>query len=254
MLVTSEKNFHLAPWSPWWLKGCPRLGLIPALCLCSVLGSWSLYGWLPKFSLENLLVPFPTLKRSPNRCCALYYVQRALWSPISSWLLWTYVLLVFFPAYGLNPKLWTCESSQTGAPLRPIVSSIGSVTYELACVVADILSPLIGNTVHHILNTQTFVEEVKDLKLHPDESLVSFDVTALFTSIPVNDTLEVIKEILEKDNSWKKGLAEQLSVENVVHLLSCCLNTTYFVFREQFYQQRDGCAIGSPCSLLCANA
>ena len=82
-------------------------------------------------------------------------------------------------------------------------------------VFADILSPLIGNTVHHILNTQTFVEKVKDLKLQPDESLVSFDVTALFTSIPVNDTLEVIKELLEKDNSWKKGLAEQLSIGNV---------------------------------------
>ena len=63
-----------------------------------------------------------------------------------------------------------------------------------------------------------------DLKLQLDEFLVSFDVTALFTSIPVND--EVIKELLEKDNSWKKGLAEKLSVENVVQLLSFCLNTT----------------------------
>ena len=58
MLVTSEKNFLLPPWSPWWLKGCPRLGLIPALCLCSVLGSGSWYVWLPKFSLENLWFPF----------------------------------------------------------------------------------------------------------------------------------------------------------------------------------------------------
>ena len=95
---------------------------------------------------------------------------------------------------------------KTGASLRPIVLSIGSVTYELACVVADILSKLIGNMVHHILNTQTFVDKIKDLKLQPDESLVSFDVAALFTSIPVNDTLEVIKELLNKDNSWKKLL------------------------------------------------
>ena len=86
------------------------------------------------------------------------------------------------------------------------------------------------------------MEKIKDLKLQPDESLVSFDLTALFTSIPVIVTLEVIKELLEKDKSCKKGLAEQLSVENVVQVLSFCLNTTYFVFWEQFYQQRVGLA------------
>ena len=33
------------------------------------------------------------------------------------------------------------------------------MTYELARVVADILPPLIAKTIHHILNTQTFVEK-----------------------------------------------------------------------------------------------
>ena len=36
-----REEFPLGPLSPWWLKGCPRLGLIPALCLCSVLNSKS---------------------------------------------------------------------------------------------------------------------------------------------------------------------------------------------------------------------
>ncbi|XP_072030550.1 uncharacterized protein [Amphiura filiformis] len=76
-----------------------------------------------------------------------------------------------------------------GAPLRPIISSIGSVAYELARFVSGIVSPLIGNTDHHITNTQSFVENIRDLKLESDESLVSFDVSALFTSIPV-DKLE----------------------------------------------------------------
>ena len=37
-------------------------------------------------------------------------------------------------------------------------------------------------------------------------------------------------------------------------LYGTLLNTKCFVFREQFYQQQDGCAMGSPCSPLCVNA
>ena len=92
------------------------------------------------------------------------------------------------------------------------------------------------------------------MKLDPDESIVSFDVSALFTSIPVKEALEVVKELLEREDSWKSGEAENLKTEDVIQLLDFCLSTTYFVFREKFYQQKDGCAMGSPCSPLVANA
>ncbi|XP_072023064.1 uncharacterized protein [Amphiura filiformis] len=66
---------------------------------------------------------------------------------------------------------------------------------------------------HHITNTQSFVENIRDLKLESDESLVSFDVSALFTSIPVDKTLEVVGELLRNDTSWKKVEAENLEPE-----------------------------------------
>ena len=127
---------------------------------------------------------------------------------------------------------------KAGYPLRPIVSSIGAVTYELARFVALIISPLVGQTEHHITNTHVFVEKIHDLKLHPDESIVSFDVSALFTSIPVKEALEVVKELLERDNSWKSGEAENLKTEDVIQLLDFCLSTTYFVFRENFFNKK----------------
>ncbi|XP_072041346.1 uncharacterized protein [Amphiura filiformis] len=140
------------------------------------------------------------------------------------------------------------------APLRPIVSSIGAVTYNLARFVADIISPLIGKTEHHIVNSQAFVNQIKDLKVEPDESIVSFDVSALFTSIPVKEALVVVRSLLENDETWKVGTAEDLEVDDIINLLNFCLSTTYFVFREKYYQQKDGCAMGSPCSPLVANA
>ena len=46
--------------------------------------------------------------------------------------------------YGL-PKI-----HKNNNPLRPIVSSIGSITYESAKLLAKILGPLVGKTPFHI--------------------------------------------------------------------------------------------------------
>ena len=47
--------------------------------------------------------------------------------------------------YGL-PKIHKPDP----VPVRPIVSSIGSVTYNIAKYVAEILDPLVGKTKHHV--------------------------------------------------------------------------------------------------------
>ena len=54
--------------------------------------------------------------------------------------------------------------------------------------------------------------------------------------------------------TWKCGSAENSKVDQLIKLLRFCLDTTYFTFRDNIYQQKDGCAMGSPCSPLSANA
>ena len=66
-------------------------------------------------------------------------------------------------------------------PLRPIVSSCGSVTYGVAKELAKILKPLVGLSPHHVNNTQDFVEQAKHITLAPGKCLSSYDVCALFT-------------------------------------------------------------------------
>ena len=61
--------------------------------------------------------------------------------------------------YGL-PKIHKPDT-----PLRPIVSSCGSVTYGVAKELAKILKPLVGKSPHHINSTQDFVEQVKHITL-----------------------------------------------------------------------------------------
>ena len=55
---------------------------------------------------------------------------------------------------------------------------------------AKILKPLVGKSPHHINSTQDFVEQAKQFKLEPGECLSSYDVSALFTSVPIDPALK----------------------------------------------------------------
>ena len=67
--------------------------------------------------------------------------------------------------YGL-PKV-----HKPNMPLRPIVSSVGTITYGCARYLATVLTPLVGRTKHHVMNSAEFIKEVKSLRVGPDEEL-----------------------------------------------------------------------------------
>ena len=122
--------------------------------------------------------------------------------------------------YGL-PKIHKPDT-----PLRPIVSSCGSVTYGVAKELAKILKPLVGKSPHHINSTQDFVEQAKHFKLEAGECLSSYDVSALFTSVPIDPALNIIKDLLEKDNTLKERTV--MEVGDIILLLEFCLKNILF--------------------------
>ena len=136
-------------------------------------------------------------------------------------------------------------------PLRSIVSSCGSVTYGVAKELTKIPKPLVSKSPHHSNSTQDFVEQVKHIKLAPGECISSNDVTVLFTSVPVDPALRVIKDLLEKEPTLKDRTV--LPVEDIILFLEFCLKNMYFSFQDQFYEQVKGAAMGSPVSPIVAN-
>ncbi|XP_035659430.1 uncharacterized protein LOC118404460 [Branchiostoma floridae] len=147
--------------------------------------------------------------------------------------------------YGL-PKIHKKE-----VPLRPIVSSVGSVTYELSRFLADIIGPLVGKSEHHIKNSADFVNKIKDIRVEEDEIITSYDVCSLFTSIPPKRAVAVVRDFLEPDTTL--GERTSLSSKQICDLLELCLGCTYFVYNGQYYQQLHGCAMGSPVSPIVVN-
>nr|XP_032511983.1 uncharacterized protein LOC116766284 [Danaus plexippus plexippus] len=73
--------------------------------------------------------------------------------------------------------------------------------------------------------------------------MVSFDVQSLFTSIPVLDCIEIVRGKL-KDNNMPIEYAE---------LLKHCLTSGYLMWKDEFYIQVDGVAMGSPVSPVVAD-
>ena len=131
------------------------------------------------------------------------------------------------------------------------MSSIGTITYSCAKHLADILSPLVGKTKQHVANSQAFADCIKDERVEDDEEFRPYDVTALFTSVPIDKALHIIQSRLESD----KTLCDRtrLSPKQVVKLLEVCLRCTYFVYNGIFYQQIHGAAMGSPVSPIVCN-
>ncbi|XP_039304223.1 uncharacterized protein LOC120357563 isoform X2 [Solenopsis invicta] len=88
--------------------------------------------------------------------------------------------------------------------------------------------------------TGTFVNKITKIKTKPNDILVSFDVVSLFTNVPVQDTLDIIKK------------SDKLPA-NFVPLIEHYLTSTYFQFQREFFEQTSGAAMGSPVSPIIAN-
>ena len=147
--------------------------------------------------------------------------------------------------YGL-PKV-----HKAGVPLRPIVSSRGSVTYNTSKELARILKPLAGKSTFSVQNTMDFVEQVKNIRLQPQECIISYDVKALFTSVPTKPAINIIKQLLEDDKELQQRTS--MTAQHIICLLEFCLTNTSFIFQGRYHKQTEGAAMGSPLSPIIAN-
>ena len=97
------------------------------------------------------------------------------------------------------------------------IYSRGSVTYGVAKVLPKILKPSVGKSPHHVHTTKDFVERVSKVTFQPGKYLCSYNVTVLFTSVPVDPALNIIQDLLEQDTSLCDRTV--LSVQNIKRVI-----------------------------------
>ena len=111
-----------------------------------------------------------------------------------------------------------------------------------------ILKPLVGRSPHHVRNNQDFIHSLEEIIVEPEEFMMSFDVKALFTSIPIQPALKIIKKLLEEDTSLHQRTT--MSVKHIYCLLEFCLTNTYFHSRISCMNRKKGQPWGLPLAPL----
>ena len=147
--------------------------------------------------------------------------------------------------YG-TPKMHKFSSSDSFPKLCPIVSSIGTFNYNLACFLCYVISPLVPND-YSCKDTFSFVSQIKNANLSK-KFLVSYDVTSLFTNIPLQETIDIAINLI-----FNRNPNLSITKKELKKLFLFATSQTHFVFNSKFYNQIDGPAMGSPLAPVLAN-
>ena len=99
--------------------------------------------------------------------------------------------------YGTH-KMHKFSSSDSFAKLRRIVSSIDTFNHNLASFLCDLLSALVPND-YSSKDTFSFVSQIKNANI-TKKHLVFYDLTSIFTNIPLQQTIDVAINLIFNHN------------------------------------------------------
>ena len=135
--------------------------------------------------------------------------------------------------------------------MRPILSATGTYNYKLAKWLDEKLKPLSVNE-HAISDIFQFADELT--KINDHDILVSYDVSSLFTNVPVDETIESIAERAFRNDWFNKEHDLNIRKSELIEPLRIATKNQLFQFEGNLYEQVDGVAMGSPLGPLMANA
>jgi len=133
-------------------------------------------------------------------------------------------------------------------PIRPLVNFTSAPTYKLAKKVEQIIkSNLHLEKSYSLKNTFDFIEKLKEINIKYHHTMASFDIENLYTNIPIEKTIDLLKQHLI-DNSGMNPAA----IDELITLTREILKQNYFMFDGAYYIQEEGLAMGSPLSGIMA--
>ena len=137
--------------------------------------------------------------------------------------------------------------------MRPILSATNTYNYALAKWLDNKLKPLSLNQ-YTVTDIFDFVNELpRDLNITPGDLLVSYDVSSLFTNVPLDETITILADRAFRNNWFNSEYDLNISKQDLIDLLGVATKGQLFQFNGSLYEQVDGVAMGSPLGPLLAN-
>ena len=106
----------------------------------------------------------------------------------------------------------------------------------------EIISPLTGKSSLYVKKFTHFLERIVNTPIYSNQ-MVSLDVISLFTKVPTDETLTVLWDRLAAD-LWLEERAS-IPIDNLMEMLTFCVETTNFEMGSDTYWQEEGLAMGS---------
>ena len=94
-----------------------------------------------------------------------------------------------------------------------------------------------------------FAKTMQNLDIDPNVFMCSFDVSSLFTNVPLDETIKICSEALYDQSNSRPVIPKDVFVE----LMKSATSSVEFSFNNTMYKQTDGVAMGSPLGPALAN-
>ena len=141
--------------------------------------------------------------------------------------------------------------------VRPIVASINAPTRKISSFLDKLLTPIYNYATEGItfINSIDVVRRLEEYQqqgyLTSTTLFLTFDVTDLYTMIPRDGAITALTRFCEKYSTDRK--IGNLNIDTIVRLARVVLDTNSFAYKDKYYRQIKGGAMGSPFTMVLAN-
>ncbi|CAF4333364.1 unnamed protein product, partial [Rotaria magnacalcarata] len=124
---------------------------------------------------------------------------------------------------------------------------VTAASHILASFLTKELSPIVGTiSPSHLKNVEQFYDEIGKLVINPDMRMTSFDVTSMYTNVPIDWVCDYLADYLQH-------FPTTYDVSTTIKLIRLCTVGTYFTFEGSYYKQIFGLQMGAKLSPIIAN-
>ena len=151
-----------------------------------------------------------------------------------------------YPSDAIPPRMYgllKAHKISKGYPMRCVVSTIGTPSYGASEFLVQLIQPTLSKSNIRVKNSSSFVDEAKTWNIGKEEVQVSFDVVALYPSVPISKAVDAITDILSKDMD-DISTRTKLTLKDIRELIELCLCKCYFLWENEIYFIEDAGPIG----------
>jgi hypothetical protein len=149
----------------------------------------------------------------------------------------------------LNPTTPTMRGlikfHKENTPVRPVINWINAPGYKLAKKMANVPTSYIPLPfTHNVKNTTHLMNELMDIPYDPNTKFASFVISNMYSNIPTNDLRVTLQKLCKVYNLNNR------TTRDIIRATQTLTGQNYFRFRDKFYVQNEGLAMGAPTSSI----